>query len=161
MTKTLKVDEQSWVRRAGDRLDVRLRVRGTTLEAGVAQVELSAGSQRIQAPAEVTVEDGFGLVAFDVELSALGSSPWQVAVRLPAGSLVPISARLLAAPTLPAALLPGPVPETRLPPPAPRRRTTAAGRLVSRVGRRLPPPAREALLKVRDRGRELARRRHP
>ena len=168
MTGPLEVDHLSWAQRVGADVRVRLLLPGAPMEAGPAEVELSDGDgATLRARAEATVVEGALTLLFDVAQSALGAAPWHLALRSPDGVATPVAARLLAAPGLPVALLPGPAPRTRLRPPAPRAAGSAARpvtrpaarSLVSRVARRLPAPARAALVAARERGRALARTR--
>jgi hypothetical protein len=153
----LEVHHLSWARRAGKDVEVRLLVLGP-VEPGTARVELTDGGHaRLSARAQATPEGDGVALQFSVPQSSLGGSTWQLALSGASDTSVPISARLLAAPQIPVALLPGPAPETLLRPPAPRRREQA-GSLASRWGRRLPAPARNVLRSVRDRGLAAARR---
>ncbi|MCW2764294.1 MAG: hypothetical protein JWO11_253 [Nocardioides sp.] len=146
----LEVDEQlSWAQRVGDEIRVQLRLPGAGLEPGAADVRLTSGSRRIRLPAAVQAAEGAPVVTFSAPQVQLGSGVWSVAVRPSAGGqFLRARARLLAPPTQPVALLPGPAPETRMASPAPRARPSLARRLA----RRLPAPVRRALLRGRDRG---------
>jgi hypothetical protein len=161
MTQWLEVDHLSWARRSDDQVSVCLALPDTASASGLTEVELADAadtSRRLSARAEVATGEAGVVVSFSVPHSSLSGSMWQLAGRSSStGGSVPIEARLLAPPGAPVALLPGPTPHTRLRPPPPRRSRVMA--VSSRVARRLPSPARTALLAARERGRELVRRR--
>ena len=155
----LAVDHLSWARREQGRISVSLVVTGVPDGPGPTEMELSDGNgNSLVAPAEVTPYGQSVAIRFDVPRESLGDSAWQVSLRTSAGTSIPVSARLLAAPHLPVALLPGPAPVTRLRAPAPRRRHSSAHALARRVVRRLPAPARSAVRAARDRSSRAGRR---
>lgn len=145
-----EVDELvSLAHRTGTGVRVELRLPGSALEPGTAEVRLSSSKRRFVVPADVVARDQHAAtVTFTAPDAQLGTAVWQLAVR-PAtaagGPFTRVRARLLAPPTQPVALLPGKAPATRLPAPGPRPRPSAAVRLA----RRLPEPAQGALKRFR------------
>ena len=152
----LRVDETlSWARRSGAEVIIHLRLPDAGLEAGAAGVELVSTDGRLRSTADVTATDGAAEVRLKVPHSELRSSTWQVTVQLPSSTrFVPVEARLLAAPAIPVALLPGPPPSTRMRPPSPRSRPSWARRLAER----LPMPLQRVLRRARSTGRAVAGR---
>jgi hypothetical protein len=152
----LGIDERlSWARRDGDSVSIHLSFVGRVLEPGPAVVELVSPSGRLRSSAVVTtIEDGT-VADVAVPQSELGRSTWRLGIQASGDTrFVAVDARLLAAPTLPVALLPGPAPTTRMPPPTPRTRRPWPLRLAAR----LPAPVKQALRHARTRGRGLSRR---
>jgi hypothetical protein len=155
--QVLEIDEQlSWARRVGDAVRIHLRLRSAVLEPGTAFVELlSASGERLRSAAEVTTAEGAIVVTASMPQSELGRSVWQLTIDTPESvEPVHLGARLLAAPTSPVALLPGPAPATRMRPPAPRTRH----RQVHRRAARVPASARSVVVRARAWGREVVGR---
>jgi hypothetical protein len=152
----LEIDERlSWARREDDAVRVHLRLSGAVLAPGTASIELVSASERFRSPAVVTTAEGATVVVVSLPQSELGRSTWRLSIQTSANSgFTPIQARLVAAPTSPVALLPGPAPATRMRPPSPSTRRPAALRLAAR----LPVPVRRMLLRARAWGRAASRR---
>lgn len=157
--EVLEVDGQvSWARRVGDEIQVQLRLPNAVIGPGVARMQLGTRNRQLRLPAEVTAVDGATLVAFSAPQTELGWATWHLAVqRDPGGPFVLVQARLVTASESPVALLPGPAPSTRMPPPIPRAHRSLAHRLAGR----LPAPVRKVLIGARAWGREAVRRARP
>jgi hypothetical protein len=143
----LEIDERlSWARRDGDAVSLHLRLPGAVLQPGTASMELVGSGGRLRTPAVVTADEGTTIVVVTVPQLELGRATWRLTIQASSSTrFVPIEARLVAAPGCPVALLPGPAPATRMSPPTPRARRSAALRLAER----LPPRARRVLLRTR------------
>ena len=146
-SQMVTVDETlSFAHRAGGEVRVRLRLPAGTLQAGPAAVGLGVGRKGFQVPADVTTDEQGATVDFAAPGARLRQRVWSLAVHpSPDAPAVPVEARLLARRDQPVALLPGPVPTTRLPEPAPRAETNPA----LRAARRLPTPVKRVLRRAR------------
>ena len=149
----LALDETlSFAHRDDEVVKVRLRVPGGSVPAGRAAVGLSAGARRFKVAADVTGDEQGVTVDFTAAGAKLRQRVWSLDIQpVSGGPAVLVQARLLARPEQPVALLPGPVPTTRLPAPSPR----AEPSLAVRAAHRLPAPVQQVLR----RGRAVARRR--
>ena len=142
----------SFAHRDDQAVKVRLRVPGDTVPAGRAAVGLSAGARRFKVAADVTADEHGATVDFTAAGAKLRQLVWSLDIRPSAGGpAIPVQARLLARRDQPVALLPGPVPTTRLAAPSPHPQPS----LVVRAAHRLPAPVQQILR----RGRAVARRR--
>ena len=147
------VDETlSFAHRDDEAVRVRLRLPGDSVPAGRAAVRLSAGAKRFKVAADVTADEHGATVDFTAAGAKLRQLVWSLDIQPSAGGpSVPVQARLLARRDQPVALLPGPVPTTRLPAPSPHARPS----LAVRAAHRLPTRVQQVLR----RGRAVARRR--
>lgn len=152
--RALEVDEQlSWAFRHGDAVRVLVRIPGRTFPPSAVVVRLSNGHLDLEVPA--TVGTDADTLAFEVQQGELGRTAWRIAIQRSSGApFIQVQARLLAVDGAPVALLPGPVPATRMPalpvrPPAP----PSAAR---RVAAHLPAPARRVLRRAAAAGRHAA-----
>lgn len=152
--KALTVDERlSWARRTASEIEVVLRLPDADLAPGATQVRLGRGAETLRVDGEVRGDDGAAVVSFAVPRVSLDGAARRIRIQASAdGRAVAVAARLLARPGQPVALLPGPAPTTRMPPPAPRSRATDAGRgratplrRALRRGRRVARAARQAV----------------
>jgi hypothetical protein len=146
-SQMVSVDETlSFAHRAGGEVRVRLRLPAGTLSAGPAEVRLGAARKGFRVPADVTADEQGTTVDFAAPGGRLRQRVWTLAVHpSPDAAPVSVEARVLARRDLPVALLPGPVPTTRLPEPSPRQETNVA----LRAARRLPRPVKRALRRAR------------
>jgi hypothetical protein len=136
----------SFAHRDDDAVKVRLRVPGVSVPAGRATVGLSAGARRFQVVADVLADEQGITVDFTAPGAKLQQRVWSVDIQPSSGApSVLVQARLLARRDQPVALLPGPVPTTRLPAPSPRTESSPA----VRAARRLPTPVQQVLRRGR------------
>lgn len=145
--KPLQVDELlSFAHRVGGEIRVTLRLPHGAFEAGPARVRLVNDRRRVEVEGAATSEPDAAEVTFTVPQDKLGRAVWRVAVR-PANAdrFQRAQVRLLATPSQPVALLPGPAPVTRMTPPAPRRQVSTA----RKVAAKLPEPAQRVLRRGR------------
>ena len=145
----ISVDELlSWANRDGGTISVTLRLPGAELPAGPTVVRLARLNTELQVAAEVTLEGEAVALAFTVPQATLEPPAWSIAVQLGSdGRFRPIEARLLGPDDQPVALLAGPAPDNRMPPPAPRRAREGSA----------PPRAAATAHRALRRGRNLAR----
>jgi hypothetical protein len=140
------VDETlSFAHRDREGVRVTLRIPGSSLAPGDAEVGLTTGKRRFRVPAAVTSDDLGATVTFTAPGARLRQAVWSLELRSPGGGpAVPVMARLLARRDQPVALLPGPVPTTSMPAPRPRPPRS----LARRAAGRLPAPVRRALRRL-------------
>jgi hypothetical protein len=142
----------SFAHRDDEAVKVRLRMPGGSVPAGRATVGLSSGARRFKVAADVTADEHGATVDFTAPGPKLRQLVWSLDIQPSSGGpSVLVEARLMARRDQPVALLPGPVPTTRLPAPSPRTDPS----LVVRAAHRLPTPVQQVLR----RGRAVARRR--
>jgi hypothetical protein len=144
--KRVSVDEtRSLAYREDGRVHVVLQLPDNTVAPGDHAVRLRTGDRNLRVKGTVTASDGGVRLSFSVPAKRLGRRTWSVTVQPERpGPFLRVSARLLAHPRLPVALLPGPTPRTEMAPPVPRRS-------VGPVQGRLLSPARRAAARVRSR----------
>jgi hypothetical protein len=145
--KLLQVDElTSFAHRVGDEVRVTLQLPYGAVEAGDVQVRLISDRRRFEVAGTVASDADATVVTFAAPQEQLGRPVWRLALR-PSGAerFQRVQARLLARTSQPVALLPGPVPATRMAPPAPRPKVSAA----RRVAAQLPEPAKRVLRRGR------------
>lgn len=150
----------SWARGNGEQVEVRVSLAGADLSDGPAEVILRAQRRRVAVQGLVETADDATYLRFSVPRAPLGWAAWQLTVQPTGGpSPVRVEARLLAPADQPVALLPGPVPSTKMrpPKPKPRRRRAQRGAPLSRrnVVRRLPSAVLTALGKARRAARRV------
>lgn len=150
--QALPVDELlSYAARTAGSIQVQLHLRDTELEPGSVTVRLRAGRRTLDSDAELSAGDTGLMLRFTVT-GDLGGRVWRMILRPSDDTApMPLQARLLAAPGLPVALLPGPTPATEMSPPAPR---SSAGSPSSpstarRLARRLPEPVKRTIRRGR------------
>lgn len=121
-------------------------------------VRFSSEGRAVRATGRVSQHGDRMRLAATVPWAKLGPGVWQLALRpSPDEQVRPLQARLLISRTRPLALLPGPVPPTRVEPPrtaaeqTPARRAfeVAVSRLPDRHARRVRSAARSAYRRVR------------
>ena len=146
-----KVDELvSFAHRVGEDVAVQLQLPAASLPPGTAEVRLRSGKRSFVVPAEVSSEGageaGGARVTFTAPGSKVERGVWRLALQPSSEEgFARVQARLLVRPSQPVALLPGPVPATRMPAPEPRRPQSAAVRLAHQ----LPTPVQDALRRGR------------
>lgn len=145
--QTVTVDETlSFAHRDAGIVKVRLRLPGESIEAGRARMGLSSGARRFKVAADVTSDEQGVTVDFTAAGAKLQQRVWSLTLHPSSDApAVHVQARLLARPDQPVALLPGPVPTTRLPEPSPRTEPS----LAIRAARRLPPRVQQVLRRGR------------
>lgn len=145
--RLIAVDELlSYAHRSGSEVKVSLRLPAGSAEAGPVQVRLVNDRRRFEVAGTASPDGDGTVVTFSARQDQLGRAVWRIALRTPGGEKFQrVQARLLAKPSQPSALLPGPTPTTRLAPPAPRPKLTTT----RRVAARLPEPAKRVLRRGR------------
>jgi capsular polysaccharide biosynthesis protein len=119
----LPVDELlCWARRDGELIKVGLRLPGAELEPGAAEVLLVRRNDEHRVDAEISKRPEAVDLEFAVPQSMLGPHAWSLSLQAgPDDRIQRLEARLLGRPGQPVAVLPGPAPATKMPPPSPRR----------------------------------------
>jgi hypothetical protein len=133
----IPVDEtRSLAWREHGRVHIVVHLSAPGLPSGERIVRFRHGERTFRRPAElVAAPDGGTVLRVSTPTKRLGRVAWFIALRLEGstGTFHRVSARILAHPNLPVALLPGPPPRTILDPPQPR---TSRVRGVARQSRR-------------------------
>ena len=109
---------RSQVRRVDEGIRVVLLVPDLSLPGSGVRLRLRSGEKVFRHEATAHTSDKGTVVEASLGPRRWGRRAWQLAVQAEDGPFVPVGARLLAAPGQPVALLPGPAPDTRMPPPA-------------------------------------------
>jgi hypothetical protein len=137
----ISVDEtRSLAWRENGRVQIVVHLSEPDLPAGERIVRFRHGERTFRRPAElVPAPDGGTVLTVSAPAKRLGKVAWFIALRPEEaeGAFHRVSARILAHPDLPVALLPGPPPSTNMAPPRPRRDLPrAAARRARRVAGR-------------------------
>ena len=138
----ISVDEtRSLAWREDGRVHIIVHLSEPGLPSGERIVRFRHGERTFRRPAElVAAPDGGTVLRVSAPTKRLGRVAWFIALR-PEESTGPfhrVSARVLAHPNLPVALLPGPPPSTNLAPPRPRSsRAVGAARQARRAAGRI------------------------
>jgi hypothetical protein len=133
----IPVDEtRSLAYRQNGKVRLLVHLNDPEIAAGEVTVRFRHGERRFRSSATVTTAQGGATLQLGVAARRLGRVPWFIAVQTEGGRFVRVQTRVLAHPGLPVALLPGPPPRTRMPPPVPRSGPAATARGVLRRSRR-------------------------
>jgi hypothetical protein len=138
----------SFAYRDPDGVHVVVGVPSETLPPILAEVQLSRGQQRVRVRADVVGQGSSSLVSFTFAPTP-GRRAWRLAVRGDETGFIPVEARLLARPGQAVALIPGPIPATRLAPPLPRAAPPTSATRLDEVSRALHRTVAKVRAKVR------------